>query len=74
MLLPLNEEENEDKYLGDILQMWIEGIEAEIPELTTQTDQEVHWTRFQLRKQLIAAQTIKMRIDTTERETPNDHD
>ena len=62
MLLPLKDEEDEPQYLGDILQMWIEGIEAEIPDLT-QASPEVHWSRFQLRKQLLAAQSIKLRLD-----------
>lgn len=66
MLLPLTDEEAE--YLGDVLQMWSEGVEAEVPGLTTTAEPDVHWTRFQLRKQLIASQTLKLRIDTLRQE------
>ena len=58
--LELDKEEAE--YLGDILQMWIEGVEAEIPSLT-QPSPEVHWSRFQLRKQLQTAQQLKLRLE-----------
>ena len=61
MQLQLDAQEAE--YLGDILQMWAEGIEAEVPELSETAEADVHWTRFQLRKQLLAATSIKMRLD-----------
>lgn len=60
MELELSVEEAE--YLSDILQMWIEGCEAEIPNIDTQPEPDVHWSRFQLRKQLLAAEQIRMRI------------
>lgn len=54
--------DNQAQYLGDILQMWIEGIEAEVKDLS-QPEPEVHWSRYQLRKQFLAAQEIKVKID-----------
>jgi hypothetical protein len=56
-------EDDEAKYLSDILQMWIAGIEESIPDLATQADIDVPWQRFQLRKQLLVAQAIQLRLE-----------
>lgn len=55
--------ESEAEYVADILQMWIEGIEQEIPRLMETPSPEEHWVRFGLRKQLTTASEVKMRID-----------
>lgn len=60
--LTLDEEKGEAQYLNDILQMWIEGIEASIPDLSTESTEETHWSKFGLRAQLQAAESIRMRL------------
>jgi hypothetical protein len=55
--------DEEAEYVGDIMQMWAEGVEEEIPGLATMPQPDVHWCRFQLRKQLLVARTVKQRID-----------
>ena len=68
MTIQLNLEAEEAQYLSDILQMWIEGIEAEVKNLGESADDEVHWSRYGLRKQFKAAGVIKIRLDI-ERQT-----
>lgn len=60
MLYELSDEEAE--YVEDILQMWSEGAEAEIPKLTNTAQPDVHWSLFQLRKQIQTAQEVKLRM------------
>lgn len=62
-MVELTMSSKEAEYLSDILQMWCEGIEAEVKGLTGEGDQEAHWARYGLRKQYVAAGAIKMRLD-----------
>ena len=54
--------DEEAVYLSDILQMWVEGIEEELPALIGASP-DVHWSKFQLRKQFAAAGAIKLRLN-----------
>jgi hypothetical protein len=62
-MITLSVTENEARLLGDVLQMWMEGIESEVEGLTTSEDDESHWSKHQLRKQFEMAGRVKMRID-----------
>lgn len=62
MQLHLEDDDDEPMYLADILQMWIEGIESEIPTLATTSGIDAHWSLYHLRKQLGAAQSIRLRL------------
>ncbi|MGW8180085.1 MAG: hypothetical protein ACWGQW_15190 [bacterium] len=65
MLLKLSDDEAE--VLDDILGMWIEGAEAEVPALA-QSEAEAHWSMYALRKQAAIAGRIKMRIQLERRD------
>lgn len=59
--------EAEATLLDDVLAMWIEGAEAEIPSLA-QTEEEAHWSMYGLRKQVAMAGRIKLRIQLERRD------
>ena len=59
--LELSDEEAE--YVGDILQMWMEGIEAEVQGISTESGPNAHWSKYQLRKQFQTAGEVKIRLD-----------
>ncbi len=54
--------DQEATYLADILQMWIEGIEGEIPKVSTEDAIEAHWALYGLRSQFTTAQSMRMRL------------
>lgn len=57
--LPL--EGDEATILDDVLGMWIDGIEAEIP-VVVGSDTEAHWALYELRKQRTNIQAIRLRL------------
>ena len=59
MNLALSDQEAE--LLDDILGMWIEGAEAEVPSLAV-SKEEAHWSTFQMRRTRDVAARVKMRI------------
>lgn len=56
--------DDEAKFVSDILQMYQEGIDAEIPHVINQTDEMSHWSLYGLRKQYEVAMRIRLRIAT----------
>ena len=61
--------DEEATYVQDILQMWMEGIEKEVEGLADETDDEAHWSRYQLRKQFEVAGRVRLRINLEKGET-----
>jgi hypothetical protein len=57
--------DDEARFVTDILQMYMEGIDAEIPHVVTQTDETAHWSLYGLRKQYEVAMRLRLRIATT---------
>lgn len=65
--------DSEAANLEDVIGMYIEGLEAEVPSLA-QTDGEAHWSTFQMRRQREQLANIKLRIQLERRDNGNEAD
>jgi hypothetical protein len=60
--MQLELDDDEAQYLYDVLGMWVEGAEQEAPSLAT-SEQEAHWSLYQLRRQREVAERLRLRIN-----------
>jgi hypothetical protein len=66
MRLELSDDEAE--VVEDILGMWIDGIDGEVPELEVGEEQNVVWQLFQLRQHKEKVARVRMRLQLERRD------
>lgn len=62
--------EEEAEVVEDILGMWLEGLEEEVPSLA-ESEEEAHWSLYQLRRMRERAGRLRLRLQMERGKIPS---